>query len=58
MKIIILAAALSVLALLAIALRAMARNAGVPSIDDPAQSTPPVARDAYPKEPMHHLGRR
>lgn len=44
MKGIILAALLLLLAVLGIAMRAIARNAGVPALDDPEQVTPPPAR--------------
>jgi hypothetical protein len=46
MKVIILFAGAVVLALLALVMSAIRRNAGVPSlVDDPKQVTPPPARD-------------
>ena len=45
MKGIILAALLLLLAVVGIGMRAIARSAGVPSLDDPEQVTPPPARN-------------
>jgi hypothetical protein len=50
MKVIILFAGAVLLALLALAMSALRRNAGSPSFDDPKQVTPPPARDMRPNE--------
>ena len=51
MKVIILFAGVAlILAVLALVMNAIRRNAGVPSLDDPKQVTPPPARDMSQNE--------
>jgi hypothetical protein len=53
MKVIMVFLVALILALLALAVHAMRQNAGVPSLDDPKQVTPPPARDTTRQHSRH-----